>query len=122
MCAVCKDCTRGKDAENYHNRKERKLETSLEWAKNNRWYGRQKMKARKRGYKPEHTEQEWLEVLNRLDGKCAECGTSEDITKDHIIPIKRGGTDHISNIQPLCRSCNSKKGDKLCLSANSSTR
>jgi hypothetical protein len=41
---------------------------------------------------------------------CAECGTRDDLTVDHVIPLARGGTNHISNMQVLCLSCNIRKG------------
>jgi hypothetical protein len=41
-----------------------------------------------------------------------ECDIASDLTLDHIIPISRGGTDDLSNMQFLCRRHNSQKGDK----------
>jgi 5-methylcytosine-specific restriction endonuclease McrA len=44
---------------------------------------------------------------------CYNCGTKEDLSIDHIIPLSRGGRHSIGNLQTLCRPCNSSKGDKF---------
>lgn len=46
-------------------------------------------------------------------GFCLGCKThfmQQHLTVDHIIPVSKGGTDHISNLQLLCHDCNSRKG------------
>ena len=35
------------------------------------------------------------------------------MTKDHIIPKSKGGSDDISNYQTMCVRCNKAKGNKL---------
>lgn len=69
-----------------------------------------------------HTQEEWENVKRKFGYKCVECGVNESellvqypdtqfckLTRDHIIPISKGGTDLISNIQPLCIGCNARK-------------
>lgn len=65
--------------------------------------------ARERGAEGSHTLEEWQELKRKFGNKCVICRAKKSLTKDHIIPLSEGGTDYISNIQPLCRSCNSKK-------------
>ena len=63
-----------------------------------------------------YTWKKWEELKKKHNFTCAICGRKEPeikLTIDHIIPISEGGTNWISNIQPLCRSCNSKKGKRL---------
>jgi len=59
-----------------------------------------------------HTEVEWLALLKYYENQCLSCGSKENLSRDHIIPLSKRGSDYIENIQPLCRSCNSKKKDK----------
>jgi 5-methylcytosine-specific restriction endonuclease McrA len=72
----------------------------------------ERRRARLMGLSIHHTTEEWLALLGRIGGKCAHCGTTERISRDHINPLSKGGSDTIDNIQPLCRSCNSRKGAK----------
>lgn len=70
-----------------------------------------------------HTWCEWQELKRKHKNRCAICKIDEiklrkkwgnkfsKLTEDHIVPINKGGTDYISNIQPLCISCNAKKKD-----------
>ena len=44
---------------------------------------------------------------------CWKCGTCENISLDHVIPISKGGTHSVGNMISLCRSCNSSKSNKL---------
>jgi 5-methylcytosine-specific restriction endonuclease McrA len=41
------------------------------------------------------------------------CEITENLTVDHILPLSRGGDDTLDNLQFLCRSHNSAKGDNL---------
>lgn len=60
-----------------------------------------------------YTVSEWNALVNHFGNKCLCCGRDDvKLTADHIIPISKGGTSNIDNIQPLCFSCNSSKCDK----------
>lgn len=60
-----------------------------------------------------HTASQWLTLCERYGKRCLACNaTGIVLTEDHVIPVSKGGTDDISNIQPLCRPCNARKGNR----------
>jgi len=59
------------------------------------------------------TDAEFQEVCEKYGNQCLMCGRNDiPLTADHVIPLGPPYTDQIDNIQPLCLSCNSKKGTK----------
>ena len=62
------------------------------------------------------TTQERNLVYNRTEGHCGICGRFiplEEYTIDHIIPLSKGGTNDLSNLQPCCSFCNKAKDDSV---------
>lgn len=51
-------------------------------------------------------------LIDRDGAVCRHCGTTKNLSVDHIVAIVNGGRNVLSNLQILCRSCNSKKGAK----------
>ncbi|PSB04740.1 HNH endonuclease [Merismopedia glauca] len=51
-------------------------------------------------------------VFIRNNYQCQSCGKTHQETElniDHIIPLAKGGSNDISNLQSLCRTCNQIK-------------
>ena len=54
-----------------------------------------------------------VEVWRRDGGKCAKCGSRENLEYDHIIPLSKGGSNTSRNIELLCEKCNRSKSNSI---------
>lgn len=61
----------------------------------------------------------WIEgwqrarLYERAGYRCEWCGSDRDLSLDHIVPRVHHGTHDPSNLQVLCRRCNSRKGARI---------
>ncbi len=72
-------------------------------------------RARKLGAEGRHTREDFLKLVLEFNNICPACNKELDtskFTEDHIVPLSCGGSDYISNIQPLCAPCNAGKRNK----------
>lgn len=93
------------------------LARSTEWAENNvekvkqfKANNRRKRRAAKHASCGSFTAKEFEELCESYGNKCLRCGSTGVVLEaDHVVPLTRGGSDDISNIQPLCGACNRSK-------------
>ena len=56
-------------------------------------------------------------ILEKTGGRCWLCGkpimTDHEFTKDHKIPLSKGGTSELKNLFPAHKRCNSLKADRI---------
>lgn len=59
---------------------------------------------------------EWSALKDRYEHRCLACGLQEPIIRlvpDHVVPVAKGGSNGIDNIQPLCIACNRRKSTSI---------
>ncbi len=56
---------------------------------------------------------QWEAIKASQGFRCLACGEVRPLTKDHIKPVSLGGEHTASNIQGLCKSCNSQKATRI---------
>ena len=94
---------------------ERRRETHKKWLAANPDFKPQQQRNRRAMKKAagQFTRSEWLAIVKKQGGKCAECQAKSKLTADHIIPLSKGGSNYACNIQGLCFICNCKKHAKI---------
>ena len=131
----CKECRKKQHKQYRDTNKEKRHKYHKQWQQNNKKkvakYSKQYYqspqgqvvdfnKRQKRRIKEEEqgtgiTKDQWLEMMNYFDWKCAysrERLTKDNRSVDHIMPLNSGGDNMIWNMVPMTRSLNSSKRDK----------
>jgi 5-methylcytosine-specific restriction endonuclease McrA len=108
-----KEKVRERARNRYKNDRERRREIVRRWRSKNlhliRLYSNKRRALKKKNGCIPYSVQELNIRFNEFDNCCAYCGTSENLTIDHVVAIAKGGVDALSNIVPCCLSCNSGK-------------
>lgn len=112
----CRECIQKTAREHYRRNPAKAMQPVKRWQNSHGAELRHqahKRRARKRQLPGSHTLKDWQDLCRSFHGRCVRCGVKGKLTRDHVIPItdKRSSND-ISNIQPLCYSCNSSKGNR----------
>jgi 5-methylcytosine-specific restriction endonuclease McrA len=105
----------------YESNRDEVIARSKKWAEGNPEKVRQaktnnlrKRRAVRHASRGNFTVEEFKELCESYGHKCLACGDTEAVLEaDHVVPLTKGGSDNISNIQPLCGSCNRKKFVKI---------
>lgn len=73
----------------------------------------QKSRSIKNGLKTDFTRFDWFACKAYFRNRCAYCGKEiKKATQEHVIPVAKGGAYTVTNIIPVCNSCNLSKKNK----------
>lgn len=63
-------------------------------------------------HKIRHVRPNRMRIYKRDNHECVYCGSTKQLTLDHVIPKSRGGKNDWNNLVTCCFTCNLKKGNK----------
>jgi len=103
--------------DHYERNRQEVISRSKKWAEENadkvraaKANNRRKRRAAKNASGGHFTVQEFDALCSAYGYACVCCGaTDRELEADHVVPLTRGGSDDIGNIQPLCGECNRRK-------------
>lgn len=55
---------------------------------------------------------DWIRAKEYFGYKCAYCGKQGALTKEHVVPVSKGGGFTVDNIIPACPRCNYSKNNR----------
>lgn len=116
-CLICEKQLENRKAKHCVQHSIRKGKDNPRWkgGYENRLWHNNKRRMMKLGNGGSHTLGDWENIKAQYNWTCPRCKIKEPeivLSRDHIVPVSRGGSDNIENIQPLCRGCNSTKRTK----------
>jgi hypothetical protein len=117
LSSLCRECGRdkvrayrktpkGRAAERRRRKLSAKTPRGRVAKKRHKYNRRNREKAAQGTFSLEQLEARFAYFGNR----CVECGTEENLTVDHTIPLARSPLNWPSNLRPMCHSCNARKG------------
>lgn len=113
--AYCRVCSKAAAKKWQGEHPEQFRESIRKWQADRPGYlteARTKSRAKRYGAEGSFTEEEWLALCESYGWVCLCCLKATELHRDHVIPLSKGGSNMIDNIQPLCGPCNSRKGTK----------
>lgn len=109
---------RATDIKYYYNHREEQKARSRMWQFTHKEHqyelvrtGNRRRKARLKENGGSFTDTQWKELMADYGNSCASCGNPKPYP-EHIVPVCKGGSGNIDNIQPLCMKCNREKFTK----------
>jgi len=101
----------------YERNREEVIARSKKWADGNdekvkiaKATNRRKRRAAKNASTGHFTVEEFDALCSAYGYACLSCSATDRLLEaDHVVPLTKGGSDEISNIQPLCGECNRRK-------------